>query len=209
MSYGVPSASASSSALQHRLRERVADDRHLRHLLALRRSRHSSCASKCRPSSVTMRPPAQIDWNVVNAPVPCINGDAGRCAVSRRRRGSSVRADRPRTDARAAPSPTSAYVAVGEHAPQVVVAPHHALGHAGGAAGVEEVQVLAGALDARHRLVLGDELLVTGPRSPGAARRRRPGSTTARSGARSRIFATRSPRLPWKSSASASELSSR
>ena len=32
---------------------------------------------------VTIVPPQNIAWNDVNAPVPCISGDAGRCTSER------------------------------------------------------------------------------------------------------------------------------
>ena len=43
MSYGVPFGLGLLERAHHRLRERVADDRHLRDALALAPSRHSSC----------------------------------------------------------------------------------------------------------------------------------------------------------------------
>ena len=96
----------------------------------------------------------------MNAPVPCMSGDAGRCTRSapastmrlRERPDLGHRVGRRRADERVR--------AVAEHAEQVLGAPHDALRHAGGAARVEEVEVVAAALDARHRLVRGEQLLV-------------------------------------------------
>jgi hypothetical protein len=47
-----------------------------------------------------------------------------------------------------------------QRAVQVLVAPHHTLGHPRGAARIEDVELVAGPLDALERLVRGDQLFV-------------------------------------------------
>ena len=133
-------------------------------------------ASKCRPSSVTIAPPSEHRLERRERAGAVHQRRRGQVhAVSRRRRRSRSRSRRRlRPALRAASRRRAGTVARREHAAQVLVAPHHALRHAGGAAGVEEVEVVARAFDARHRLVRGEEVLVARPRSPGAARRRRP-----------------------------------
>ena len=96
---------------------------------------HTSSGSRPGRSTSTTVPPPASAASVANSPVPCISGRGrqqrrrplagarggeriGRLGVRRVRR-------RPERDV------------------EVVVAPHHALGHAGGAAGVEEDQVVA------------------------------------------------------------------
>ena len=71
------------------------------------------------------------------APVPCISGQAGR--VTARRRCRALRPARRRGRRRRWTAPSWRWRAPRE----VVLAPHHALGHAGGAAGVEHVEVVA------------------------------------------------------------------
>ena len=71
----------------------------------------------------------------MNAPVPCISGHAG-----------SVMGPGPlrrlRTASRSGSSGSCMVDSLSEPE-EVVLAPHHALGHAGGAAGVEHVEVVA------------------------------------------------------------------
>ena len=112
--------------------------------------------------STTVPAPASVD-SAMNSPVPCMSGHAGR-QVPARLPGAG-RGDRVgRLAAGAGHLP--------QRAVQVVVAPHHALGHAGRAAGVEEEQVVAVGRRGRPR-----PRRATRPRAP--PRTRRPVSRTA------------------------------
>ncbi len=158
-SYGVPPASASSSARNIGLANASPTI-----AICVTRSRctvaQSSCGSKCRPTRVTTDAPKKSDWNVVNAPVPCMSGDAGSC--TRFAPAVDLRlGDRTDLGHRVGPGePGQRVPAVAEHAVQVLVAPHDAFGHSRGAAGVEEVEVVTAAFDALHRIVARDQLLV-------------------------------------------------
>ena len=74
--------------------------------------------------------------------------------------------------------------AAAEHPPEVLVAPHHALGEAGGAAGVDDVQVVGAALvEVALGALAGQRVVVAGRRRTTRRRRRcrarsRRGSTT-------------------------------
>ena len=96
---------------------------------------HTNAGSRPGRSTSTTVPPPASAASGANSPVPCMSGAAGSRvdarlparAAANGSGGSGVRGcdRRPQRDV------------------EVVVAPHHALGHAGGAAGVEEDQVVA------------------------------------------------------------------
>ena len=123
----------------------------------------SSTGSNRRDSSVTTEPPTDSIPMELNAPVPCMSGQAGQV-------------DRPGTLhglAHAVEAVVFGHphdVAAVQPAEQVVLAPHDALRHPGGSTGVKEVEVVAAATPR-----------CTGParsRSHGASRRRWPSSGT-------------------------------
>ena len=150
----------------HRLREGVTDDRHLRDACSPATARQSSSAIEVPALERDDRvPPQNIAWNDVDRPVPCMSGEAGRCTGDRARRRRCE--PRPLPEVRrlgylvAQRSGTRCSASAPKRS---CVPPHHALGHAGGAAGVEEPEVVARALDARHRVVLGDERPRSRPR---------------------------------------------
>ena len=98
-------------------------------------------------------------WNVVNAPVPCISGDAGQVhGVSPASTTRSAIAPAS-SDRSGIASPNEGIERRAEDADEVLVAPHHALGHSGRAPGVEEVHLVAGALDPLHGLAGGEQRL--------------------------------------------------
>ena len=143
----VPAVGLGVEGPQDRLGEGVADDRH--RVDALRSTvSSSSTGSKWRPVIVTTLPPTIRLLRALKSPVPCISGAAGRLRgpglVTRSRGGVEVRFG-------------GQTVAVGgvEGAEQVVLAPHHALGHAGRAAGVEQDEVVAGAPPRRDDRAVG------------------------------------------------------
>ena len=134
---------------------------------------NSSAASKWRLASDTTVPPPVIAMNAENWPVPCISGQATTIT------GASVRAGGTGGDLGGVGcrGGTGEGIAAGaEHVEQVVLAPHHALGDAGGAAGVEQQQVVARALDRRRLGTRRRPPPRTAPPSPGrrpTSRRRR------------------------------------
>ena len=103
----------------------------------------STTGSKLRLSSVTMLPPPDRVDRHGKFPVPCICGQAGR----KRDPGAGVRA--AQVGGRAVLVQRAPQRGVERHR-QVVLPPHHALGHAGRAAGVEEVEIVAAASPRRH-----------------------------------------------------------
>ena len=102
----------------------------------------SSTVSNDRPSSVTMEPAAMRMLMALKAPVPCISGAAGMATgpglVTLARRAST-----------SGSSGSGRFVRRVEADEDVVLAPHDALRHAGRAAGVEEVEVVAAAAPRR------------------------------------------------------------
>ena len=72
-----------SSALQHRLGERVADDRRAVDAAALSTVDESSAASKLCAVERDDAPPFASALIAVNSPVPCISGQAGQQALPR------------------------------------------------------------------------------------------------------------------------------
>ena len=101
---------------------------------------NSSAASKRRLASDTTVPPPVIAMSAENCPVPCISGtgdDHHRRALGRRDAGGDLGGVGGRSGA------GERVAARAEHVEQVVLAPHHALRHAGRAAGVEQQQVVA------------------------------------------------------------------
>ena len=131
-----------------------------------------SSMSRLRASSVTVEPPPDSVMSWVNRPVPCMSGQPGSpmgpgrldLVADDREVGLAVLDGRDE--------------GADEGAEQVVLAPHHALGHARGATGVEQQQVVAAAAPrARDRVGasgLGGGLVRRGPRRGRARRRRRP-----------------------------------
>ena len=104
---------------------------------------NSSATSKWRLTRVTTAPPRFIAMSAENCPVPCISGQAtsitgpsGPSGSARSGELGDRRCGRS-ADERVAPGP--------EHVEQIVLAPHHPLGDAGRAAGVEEQQVVPAA----------------------------------------------------------------
>ena len=198
----VPAVGLGVERLEDRLGERVTDDRQAVHPARARTVSSSSTASKCRPTVVTIEPASASVHIALNAPVPCINGAAGRFDGP----GLDTRAVERVPARRRRERPLRRGVEAGEH---VVLTPHHALGHARRPAGVEQVQVVG-----RASPRCGHPL--------GCRRRRRrirqrpsrgtvptPSSTQIQHftvGTRSRIAAHRSVNVPWKITASASAL---
>ena len=159
--------------------------------------------SRLRLSSVTVHPPPDIRISWVKSPVPCISGQAGRpivpgpCTASRTScRSASVCANRRQEGA-------------DERSEQVVLAPHHALGHAGRAAGVQEEQVVAVAAPlAPHRFRrsrFGGGLVGRGPLRARAAAVVDPSHSLIR-GRRPRMPSMRSANAPWNTTATTSPL---
>ena len=111
-----------------------------------RPSSNSSATSKWRLASDTTVPPPVIAMSAENWPVPCISGQATTITGGARLRRRPAR--RPRRRRSPAAVPSERVAAGAEHVEQVVLAPHHALRHAGGAAGVEQQQVVAAAAPA-------------------------------------------------------------
>ncbi len=103
-------------------------------------SRATSCqrcsGSKRRSVEMMTVPPLKSVVNAIQCAVPCMNGHAGRQRVR------PVRAPCRRSP-RASLIAAAGEVAAAERAEEdVLVAPHHALRHAGRAAGVEDVEVV-------------------------------------------------------------------
>ena len=89
---------------------------------------------------------------------------------------------------------------------------HHALGHPGGTAGVQHVEVVLGPFEARQRRRCGDRLVVgdcVGGDLAGSARRRPRSAASTSTGTVGHPCQTRSPSDEWKMIASESELSRR
>ena len=86
---------------------------------------------------MTTVPPEYSVANAIQCAVPCMNGHAGSAPPVGVERVDDLLG---RRDRRVAEVPAA------ERAEEDVLgAPHHALGHAGGAAGVEDVEVVGGA----------------------------------------------------------------
>ena len=150
----VPAARVGVQRLQHRRGEGQADDDDARWPSAARPRPTAPSASNLRDGSVTTVPPRFMAMSAENWPVPCISGQAGSMIGPQVLGG---RCARPARSIDVAGGDAQQRVAAGaEHVEQVVLAPHHALGHAGGAAGVEQQQVVA----------------ASGPRAPSTGRRR-------------------------------------
>ena len=134
----VPAVRLGVEGPQDRLGEGVADDRHRVDPLVPRRCRAARRDRSGGPVIVTTLPPTIRLDSALNSPVPCISGAAGRL------RGPGLVT---RSVAAVEVLLRREALAVGrvEGAEQVVLAPHHALRHAGRAAGVEQHEVVAGA----------------------------------------------------------------
>ncbi len=131
---------------QDRPGEGVADDGGVVDAACARRRRAARPASKWRPVEGDHRPAdGQGGEGVERA--GAVHQRAGRQRADAGRRSTTWR-----TWSRSGSSGSRRCRrrAVVEHQEQVVVAPHHALGHAGGAAGVEQVEVVAGAAPRRR-----------------------------------------------------------
>src|SRR5258705_13862739 len=98
-------------------------------------SLHSSVTSNLRDGSVTTQPPRFMAMSELNWPVPCISGHA----LSNTKPGVDARhqlldaVDGWRAEHHVPPG--------SQDIEQVVLAPHDALGHTGGAARVEQEEV--------------------------------------------------------------------
>ena len=144
---------------QHRLRERVADDRHLGDPALLHHA----------PELVRVEV-AGLERHDRAADRHGLERGEGAGAVHERRRrevhGDPARVDDPLRDRAGGFGAADHRLAVEgihaleQHADEVFVAPHHTLGHARGPAGVEEVVVVAAAGDPLHRRVGGEQRLV-------------------------------------------------
>ena len=167
-------------------------------------STHSR-ASKERPSRSTTLPATRSPAMPIVIPVPCMSGlagierDTGTCVVAARRAPPHV--IEIHFDGIDRRSRVRMCVEIG-------VAPHHALRHAGGAARVEEDEVVATATPRRAgaRVVAAAAACSYGTAQSGTASV--PSSTcsqTLTAGTAERTSATRSVNEPWKTTATASE----
>ena len=165
----VVAARVGVEVLEHRPGERLADDHDVGGPAPLdRREQLRRRRSGGRPATTTAPPPV-IAMSAENCPVPCISGQATIIIGGVIAAGG--RARRPRSTSAAGPVPSSGLPPRAEHVEQVVLAPHHALRHAGRAAGVEQQQVVAvagplGELERRARR--HDVLVRRGPVRAGA-----------------------------------------
>ena len=114
---------------------------------------------------MTTEPPTDSIIMALNTPVPCMSGQAG---TNDRRRLRDGAADDVETGLVAVPAGRRGV----EDDEEVVLAPHHALGHPGGAAGVEQEEVVAVASPRRDRAVPGRRRRVLVRRRPLGARAR-------------------------------------
>ena len=212
----VPAAGIGVQRLQHRLGEGHADDRDRRRPSAARpRSRaRSALKPRARAGVATAPPPVSairaVNWAGAvhqrrggDADLRSLAGSPAAIAASTRSAASSGRGRRRAEEEVAAAA---------EHEEQVLLAPHHALGHAGGAAGVEDQQIVARAAPGRARP--GPRSRRRWRRSPrrtagpdGRARppRSRPSPSAAGRGSRRPSAAKEA----WNTTASASALSNR
>ena len=115
----------------------------------------SAGSKRLGSSSIRTAPPVSQAIIAVNQPVPCISGGAtsveSRSGASRTKARSAARSGRRRHQPAARESEI-----------EVVLPPHHALGHAGGAARVEQQEVVAAARHRRRRAVAAGDRLVVG-----------------------------------------------
>ena len=127
----------------------------------------SSTGSYLRDSSRQTRPPSASTVLAVKSPVPCMSGQAGS-SVTPPGLASSAAAH----GLEAAVDVVVAHAAVDQAGEEVVLAPHDALGHAGRAAGVEHVEVVAAAAPRRAHPADGGLGRVLVGRGPVGARAR-------------------------------------
>ena len=129
-------------------------------------SPNSSATSKRRFGRLTTVPPPSSALIAENWPVPCISGQADEHHVAGHVRGDPLGQLRDRRRRRRAEHGVAAGT---EHVDEVVLAPHHALRHAGRPARVQQEEVVAAAGPGRRHPVgaAGDEGLVRrGPVGP-------------------------------------------
>ena len=161
--------------------------------------------SNWRPSIVVMEPPTMRLLIALKRPVPCISGAAGML----RGPGLPMRsADRLEVLL----GREAVLVGRVERAEQVVLTPHDALGHAGGAAGVEQQEVVAAAAPRRGDVLVGARGGGRFVRIAHSGHGPLPSSTHSQErtlGTRDRIASHCRRTTPWNTTATTSALSQR